>query len=134
MPLLPTSFESLEIPINLKTTTSGAQFILFQDNKIGILIAGTTSNLKLLSRAAQVYMEVTFYVVPKLYYQLFTLHGFDHQKQVPVVFAILANKQSDTYVRCFRAIRDAVAKENLIWNPEVKLKFNNYSNTYSITY
>ena len=133
MPPLPTSVKSLEIPINLQTTTSGTQFILFQDNTIGILIAGSNSNLKILSRAPQVDIDGTFNVVAKLY-QLFTRHVFIYQKQFPVVFAILANKQSDTYARCFRAIRDAVAKENLIWNPEIKLKLNNYSNNYSITY
>ena len=112
MPPLPSSLESLVIPLNLQTTTSGVNLILYQNNEAEILLAGTSANVRLFCEVPEVYsyMDGTFYVIPKQYYQLFTLHVFVHEKQVPLLFAILSNKLAETYIRCLIAIMSAWAR------------------------
>ena len=47
----------------------------------------------------------TFKAAPKLFTQLYTIHGQKSGYTVPCVYALLPNKRKETYVRLFRQIK-----------------------------
>ena len=118
-PPLPKSFDEIEIPPNLSKTISGREFLSYQDPEKGILIFATSENLQILANLETYYMDGTFDVCPVLFVQLFTIHGFVNEKQIPLVYALLPNKKTETYITIFRILRDKAGEENLILNPKV---------------
>ena len=50
----------------------------------------------------------TFEMCPDTAYQLYTMHGFHHGESMPLVWALLPNKTTATYVEMFTAVRDAL--------------------------
>ena len=72
------------------------------------LIFATDSQLELLARAKRWYLDGTFLVVRKPFYQLFSIHAFiryqDNIKQVPLCFALMSGKRAQDYEAVFTAI------------------------------
>ncbi|XP_048254795.1 uncharacterized protein LOC125381649 [Haliotis rufescens] len=94
LPPLPAHRRDLVIPDQFQTLGAGKQFLLINDgddNKI--LGFSTTSNLRFLCAADTIYGDGTFYVTPRLFYQLYTLHAFVTNKMVPLVFLLLPDKK-----------------------------------------
>lgn len=62
-----------------KTIDSGKDFILYDRHEDGdndrLIIFGTMDNLDFLVRCDGLFMDGTFGIVPKLFYQLYTIHG-----------------------------------------------------------
>ncbi|XP_071091241.1 uncharacterized protein [Haliotis cracherodii] len=108
LPPLPAHRRDLVIPDQFQTLDAGKQFLLINDgddNKI--LDFSTTSNLLFLCAADTIYGDGTFYVTPRLFYQLYTLHALATNKMVPLVFLLLPDKKKETYDRAFRLVKDA---------------------------
>ena len=118
-PKLSTSVHEIVVPQTLATTASGESFCIFKNNKKGILIFGTRNSLDILCDAEEIFMDGTFYVVPTLYKQLFSIHVFVSGKQVPLLYCLFVSKSRSIYVKLFRAIRDAANLRNRVWNPKV---------------
>ena len=78
--------------LNCKVPCLKNDFLSFQDNDNGILIFGTRSNLKLLSQSNEMYMDGTFFVVPRLLKQFLTIHVFFQSKQIPLLYWLLDGK------------------------------------------
>jgi hypothetical protein len=70
------SLQDVDIPINLRTTMNGDQFLakeIESDNE-KIMIFCTHSNLTYLENADYWLMDGTFKTVPTLFHQLYTIH------------------------------------------------------------
>jgi len=70
-----------------------------------------------------VFMDGTFKSFPKLFYQLFIIHGAKDNNYFPLVFFLLPNKNSTTYIQAFRF------KEHHIMRPEIFQPLQNEQQT-----
>ena len=52
----------------------------------------------------ELFGDETFYSVPKIFYQLYSLHGFYKGVMIPFVYILLPGKSEQTYIRMFRLI------------------------------
>ena len=87
------------------------------ENAPRMLVFATQQDLGLLARSNHCFMDGTFKVVPELFFQLFTIHALHNSQVIPCVYALLPNKQQQTYTAFFQVLRDA--HDNL--NPETVL-------------
>ncbi|KAF7693711.1 hypothetical protein CDIK_2156 [Cucumispora dikerogammari] len=79
-------------------------FFLLHDSTNGddrVLIFSTEKNLEFLARSPDWYANSTFKTVPRLFYQLYTIHGVSQNRAIPAVFALLAGKTSRIYLQLF---------------------------------
>jgi len=98
----PKTMADIVIPDALKTTYSGRDFILRDggvDQMGRILIFGTPESLKLLKESRFWYGDGTFAVSPELFYQMYTINIILKNKNLPLVYALLPNKEEKTYKR-----------------------------------
>jgi hypothetical protein len=70
-----------------------------------IFILTTDSNLDLMRRSPRLCGDGTFKAAPKLWTQLYTIHGMKNGYTVPCVYALLPDKRKETYTRLFRQIK-----------------------------
>jgi len=69
-----------------------------------IIIFGSDRNLQFLSDSREWYMDGTFWTVPFLFMQLFSIHAFILDQQFPLLYVLLSNKRRETYERMFHMI------------------------------
>jgi hypothetical protein len=74
-------------------------------------------NLEMMAAADVIFMDGTFKISPPQFTQLFTLHIIYMGFFIPVVYALLKDKSSDTYYQMFATLRRKIATFNLILNP-----------------
>ena len=72
----------------------------------------------MLCDSREIFLDGTF-SVPNQFYQLFSLHAYMNEKQLPLIFCFMGGKSIEDYVRVFRALRDAMATIGKIWDPKV---------------
>ncbi|XP_003382059.1 conserved hypothetical protein [Trichinella spiralis] len=87
-PSLPNHRRDLQIPVALRTTKAGDDFLLWQSASRHILVFATGYNIGLLAASRTWGMDGTFKIVPQWCQQLFTLHAFVAGKQVPAVYCL----------------------------------------------
>ncbi|CAF3330513.1 unnamed protein product [Rotaria sp. Silwood2] len=78
---------SSQLPIELRKTDRGDDFILYEDNEM--IIFTTKRNLYLLKECTHWFVDGTFKVCPKQFYQLFTLHALLKSVVIPLVYGLL---------------------------------------------
>ena len=86
-----------------------------------IIILTTNSNLDLLCQSERWCGDGTFKAAPKLWTQLYTIHGQKNGFTVPCVFALLPNKLKQTYRRLFSHIKSWIDVAHQRWNFDVFL-------------
>lgn len=118
MPPLPQQRTDLKIPDMFKTTTAGEDFVLYQSDNSDVVIFCTVSNLKQLCNVKLVAIDGTFDASPLLYSQLFTLHAFQHDKLLPLVYCLLASKQRTAYAEVFQVLKTKAQQLNMVFAPE----------------
>ncbi|XP_040066856.1 uncharacterized protein LOC115327699 [Ixodes scapularis] len=91
-PAEPTCAEDVDIVSPYNQTLDGQDFLLYQGSAQGahFLIFSTANNMKLLCDSTTALGDGTFFVTPKIYTQLYTLHGWcglaaSVQKMLPLV-------------------------------------------------
>lgn len=79
-PKNPTKLSEIRFSQRYSQTASGKNFILYDthdDEDLGsrLIIFGTQENLDFILRCDGLFMDGTFGIVPRLFYQLYTIHG-----------------------------------------------------------
>ena len=115
LPPLPESIQDIALEGEWTTTLSGETFLLHKDDKS--LIFTTEQNLRLLSQSTTVFMDGTFKSCPRLFSQLYSIHGSYRDHVIPLVYCLLCEKSRATYHAVFNKIRDRMAELDLTFSP-----------------
>lgn len=101
-PSLPKTLKNFNVP-DVYTKIEGEQFLIghFIDENDVILVFSTKQNLRLLHTSKFWVMDGTFQCCPKLFYQLYSIHGqvgqSDAQQILPLVYGLMSNKSQRSY-------------------------------------
>lgn len=87
------------IPPIYTVTNKNKQFLMYdsEDGKNRILMFSTTKNLSFLKSCDLWHCDGTFKVVPILFSQLYSIHGFVDGKTLPLVYFLLPSKKKNIY-------------------------------------
>ena len=77
-----------------------------------------TTCLRHLSTLDTICVDGTFHVCPSLFTQLFSINGFLHGQQFPLVYALLPSKSRNDYNRFFTLLREEMQTLGLRLEPE----------------
>lgn len=86
-------------------TKIGEEFLLVSDDVSNIIMFSTETNLKFLVKCDAILMDGTFYSTPKLFSQIFIVHGRRKHTYVPLAFFLLSGKTSDCYARALKKLK-----------------------------
>ena len=78
----------------------------------------TDENLDFLCQSVRLCGDGTFKAAPKLWTQLYTIHGQKNGFTVPCVFALLPDKRKETYTRLFRQLKSWLSEFSTTWDFE----------------
>ncbi|XP_049886684.1 uncharacterized protein LOC126381225 [Pectinophora gossypiella] len=101
-----TSFKTLsEVKIS---ETFGKDFLMFDDGTDEKILCFISQKCKsVFPNLSHVFLDGTFKVVPKPFYQIYTIHGdLGNGTVVPLLYALLPNKTQETYKRLFNLIKE----------------------------
>lgn len=117
LPPLPTSADDLQITGEFLKTFGNANFVKFDGlmNKRRVIILTTDKNLKFLGRCPIWFNDGTFDVVPRVFYQLYTIHGIKNNVNMPLVYVLMTDKSEKTFIEVFSFL-----KKNLVKRPKVR--------------
>lgn len=119
LPPLPKSIEEVHDTLNVMDiqTNRSEQFVLLNDQDSHIIIFSCIENLKFLCSNEKIFLDGTFNYCTKYFLQLFTIHGFKNQNYIPLVFALLPDKNSHTYSTLFLKTIEICLENNLRFQP-----------------
>ncbi|KAE9542890.1 hypothetical protein AGLY_002801, partial [Aphis glycines] len=119
-PNIPKNIAETHAAINEITlvTNTNESFLLVNDNNCGIVWFSTKSNLEVLCGINTIFVDGTFRSCPNFFYQLFTIHDLVEESYIPLVFFLLPNKETETYVCLFEHTINSCAQYQLIFSPD----------------
>ena len=103
----PASLDELVIPMEYTQAESGEQFLL-HDSGPGqhrMLIFSTARNLQLLENCPNWYADGTFKTSPPLFQQVYTIHVLKYNSVIPVVFVLMNDKSTGSYVHLLMELK-----------------------------
>ena len=103
-PPLPKTKEEVHLEGTWTETTNSRRFVLHQDQEMVIL--STDSSLQILATTDTLLMDGTFKAAPKIYKQLFTIHGVYRGHCIPLVSLTVIDQ-----------LKRKMAEKELILNP-----------------
>ena len=103
-PPLPQNREDIILEGEWSQTTTGENFLVHHGEDI--IMFSTEANMRRLSTAKMLFMDGTFEVCPRLFYQIFTIHILENEKQFPMVYCLLPGKSREIYNRVFTLIKE----------------------------
>lgn len=106
-PPLPSTLEELHESLReyeLKTKLD-EPFLLVNDDECHILMFSTDKNLKFLQSCDAILMDGTFDSCPKLFSQLFIVHGRKRDTYVPLAYFLLPSKTTEIYKRALGKLK-----------------------------
>ena len=68
------------------------------------LVFATNQQLDLLQSGTDVYMDGTFKVVPKHFYQLYSIHGSVKRNITPLAYMLMSRKSEANYKRVYNTV------------------------------
>ena len=86
----------------------GEQFLKYSGQGGQLLIFCASTELAAIRQSQYLVCDGTFEMAPNSAYQLYTVHGFVDGEGVPLLWAILPNKTTETYKEMFQALRTAL--------------------------
>lgn len=98
------SIRDVTIEEKYKRTEKGEEFLLWDsgtEDVNRIIVFATYGNIFLLSEFRNWCLDGTFSVAPKYFCQVFTIHSLIDGKAIPLIYALLPNKQQSSYERLF---------------------------------
>lgn len=111
VPASPASLAELQVPERYARTSDGRTFLLHdsgpEDGDQRLLVFATDASLDRLERYGHWFLDGTFKCVPRLFAQLYTIHVSCDGTVLPAVFALLPNKQQQTYTRFVSAVAES---------------------------
>ena len=119
LPANPKSISEVHQALNVLNieTKQKENFLLLNNEKENIIIFSCSTNLKFLTSVDTVYMDGTFDYYTRFFMQMFTIHGFQNGHYVPLIFCLLPNKLTSTYIFALRSIYEKCKDMNLIFSP-----------------
>ena len=78
------------------------------DDATSALLFTSNEKLELLKESSHVYFNATFKVVPRLYYQLFTVFVPYADAAFPVLYALMTRKTHAAYLALFQNLKELV--------------------------
>ena len=78
----------------------------------------TTESLHLLVTAEAIYIDGTFEICPRLFYQVFTINVFVHGQQFPLVYGLLQGKSRETYNKFFMGVKEKAMQLGINFSPK----------------
>lgn len=116
LPTLPKFQSEIDLSGEWAQSLDGEAFVVPSDRKDMIIFA-TRSKLLALGRCETIYVDGTFKTCPRLFKQLFTIHGLFGRCVVPLVYVLLSDKSAKTYYELLGLLRDAVSEAGATLNP-----------------
>lgn len=106
LPSCPTSLEEVHSSLEKMDikTKQGEPFLLVNDTEKNIIIFSCTSNILFLKEIETLYMDGTFKYSARFFTQMFTIHGLKNGNYIPLIFCLLPNKTTETYIHAFHLI------------------------------
>ena len=94
LPPLPANLAALQIQGRWAQTTQHQAFLLFdeQNGNDRIICFCSEEDLQQMCDSDVLYMDGTFSTAPRMFAQLYTIHGFLQGKQMPLAYALLTGK------------------------------------------
>jgi len=119
LPANPKSISEVHQALNVLNieTKQKENFLLLNNEKENIIIFSCSTNLKFLTSVDNVYMDGTFDYCTRFFMQMFTIHGFQNGHYVPLIFCLLQNKLTSSYIFALRSICEKCKDMNLIFSP-----------------
>ena len=114
----PQTLEEISIPEDLKLTLEKKPFLLKESmvETKKIMIFSTKSNIRKLAASLYWLWDGTFSVVPHLFYQLWTIHGYVglnfNRKCVPLLYVLMSGKSKELYSRVFEELMAIIQEED----------------------
>ncbi len=99
LPPLPRSVDDLSFDGDWSKTLNGEDFML--GSRDGVFLFSTSNNLAILAEASTLYMDGTFQICPRLFYQVFTVHAPKRGQQFPLAYFLLPGKSREVYNTSF---------------------------------
>ena len=119
LPNLPANRGVLHLDGVWTQTLNGRPFVLAQDGGDDkIIIFATTNNISLLCRCSTILMDGTFKSSPRLFAQLYTIHGRIYETTLRLAYCLLPAKDEHTYERVFRLLQIAATQMGLQLQPQ----------------
>ena len=101
-------------------TSRGTQFLRKHDTNFGITIFTSIEQLELLADSRFNLADGTFKSAPPPYQQIYTIHGIENNRRVPLVFALMTNKATVDYQRLLHLLHRYTRRAtNRIWDPDM---------------
>lgn len=121
------SAKEIVLPDDIFAMEDGSTFLFADDDKSGdrIMVFSTDCGQNLLGTAETIFIDGTFKSCCKQFKQLYSFHvdigsNCTETNIVPVMFALLQNKQKKTYSRLFEIVKEKLPR----WSPKtVKIDF-----------
>ncbi|CAF4623227.1 unnamed protein product [Rotaria socialis] len=101
LPQIPHDKNFTMVPTSLTMTIRNDAFLQFHsgpgDHRL--IIFSSPEQLKILEETEEILIDGTFKITPVIFTQLYTMHGVYRNCVFPLVFALLSDKQQQTYQR-----------------------------------
>ncbi|XP_078536767.1 uncharacterized protein LOC144822773 [Lissotriton helveticus] len=103
----PRTYQDINLTANQIITLNKQPFIVYdnENNDKRLIIFGTSMNLVKLQQSQYWMMDGTFNICPKPFFQLYTIHGLYHNCNIPLLYALLPNKNNSTYMELINIIK-----------------------------
>ena len=94
--LLHSRFSNIhKVTVRVDTNSVG---VIFMSNKMASLV----------KVCKHISFDGTFYIVPKIFYQLFTIFCFYHEHTIPVIHILMTNKSEELYSACLKVVFEII--------------------------
>ena len=77
VPPIPANINNVAFPGQWARTYNNEEYLVHQNNNLGVAVFATDTDLRLLAQASMVYVDGTFRTAPHPYTQFFTVHGHE---------------------------------------------------------
>ena len=119
IPNQPENRRDISINGDYMLTKKNESFLLIDTNDEERIFVFCINNFfKIMCDTDTIFMDGTFNTVPKIYTQLYTLHGFFKDQMIPFIYILLPDKKLTTYLRIFRLLQDKALELGLVFAPK----------------